>query len=130
MLGTLALLVVGCGAYSFPGSVSPSASTGIVTGRVLAFPCAPVETPQDVCAGRPVPGLELDYTGGPCSPCKAVTDSAGEYSADLEPGTYKVRLVTYMRVVSGPVVITIAPGGSLTANYLLDSGIRAPAPQG
>jgi hypothetical protein len=129
LLGTLALLLAGCGAYSFPGSTPPTASTGVVTGRVLAFPCAPVEQPQDVCAGRPLAGLELDYTGGACAPCKAVTNSNGEYSADLNPGTYKVRLATYMHVISGPVEVTVSPGSTVTANYLLDSGIRAPAPQ-
>jgi hypothetical protein len=36
---------------------------------------------------------------------------------------------TYMRVISGPLNLTVAPGSGTVANYVLDSGIRAPAPQ-
>lgn len=96
---------------------------------MLAVPCAPVERPQDVCAGRPVAGLELDYSGAQCGPCKSVTDSRGAYAISLRPGDYRVTLRTYMRVISGPLKIAVDPGTTVTANYVLDSGIREPAPQ-
>lgn len=127
VLLAVVLLAAGCGAYSFPGS--PSRSDGTVSGRVLAIPCAPVEQPQDVCAGRPVPGVELDYTGTGCGQCEAVTDSRGDYAIALAPGDYKVTPKTYMRVIGGPLKITVESGSALTANYLLDSGIREPVPQ-
>jgi hypothetical protein len=36
---------------------------------------------------------------------------------------------TYMRVISGPPAVTVAAGSTVVANYVLDSGIRVPAPQ-
>jgi hypothetical protein len=126
-LAALTLLLAGCGAYTFPGaSTSP---TGVVTGRVLAYPCAPVEQAGATCAGRPAQGLELDYIENNTTAGKAVTDAQGEYSVQLAPGTYVVKLKTYMRVMSGPTNLTVSAGSTVTADYLLDSGIRAPVPQ-
>ena len=79
--------------------------------------------------GRPVPKLELDYTRDGAVATRTVTDSGGSYLVSLAPGTYQVSLKTYMRVISGPLTIAVAPGSSQVANYLLDSGIRAPVPQ-
>ena len=132
-----ALLVVGllavtaaCGAYQFPGGgSSPSPTGGTVSGRVLAVPCSPVEQPGNSCAGRPVAKLELDYTSGGSVTASVVTNSAGYYSIDLEPGSYQVNLKTYLRLISGPLTVSVSNGSSLVANYLLDSGIRVPVPQ-
>ncbi len=131
LLAALLLVTAGCGAYAFPGeSPSPSpAATGTVSGRVIAVPCAPVEQPGNACAGRPVPNLELDYVGGQNVVSKAVTDSNGSYEVELAPGSYVVKMKTYMRVISGPLNLTVAAGSSTTANYVLDSGIRVPVPQ-
>jgi hypothetical protein len=124
------LATAACGAYQYPGgNPSPSPETGTVSGRVLAVPCAPVEQAGTTCAGRPVPKLELDYIKDGAVAGSTVTDSGGSYLVSLPPGTYQVKLKTYMRVISGPLTIAIAPGSSLVANYLLDSGIRAPLPQ-
>lgn len=132
-----ALLVAGllaataaCGAYQFPGGgSSPSPATGSVSGRVLAAPCAPVERLGSPCPGRPVPKLELDYVSAGSLIASALTDSNGDYSVRLAPGSYQVRLKTYMRVISGPLTLAVSGGSSVVANYLLDSGIRAPVPQ-
>ena len=130
LLAALLLVTAGCGAYAFPGeSPSPAPTTGTVSGRVIAVPCAPVEQQGNACAGRPVPNLELDYVSGQSSVIKAVTDSSGNYSVQLAPGRYAVKMRTYMRVLSGPLDLTIGAGSSTTANYVLDSGIRAPVPQ-
>jgi hypothetical protein len=131
-LVVLALLAAtaACGAYQFPGAnPSPSPAGGTVSGRVVAVPCAPLEQEGSTCAGRGVPKLALDYIRDGAVTATAVTDSGGRYLVSLAPGTYEVRLKTYMRVISGPLTLTVAPGSNLVADYLLDSGIRAPLPQ-
>lgn len=128
----LLLATAACGAYQFPGgnpSSSPTPESATVSGRVLAVPCAPVEQAGSKCVGRPVPKLELDYVKDGAVAARTVTDSGGSYLASVAPGTYQVNLKTYMRVISGPLTIAVAPGSSQVANYLLDSGIRAPVPQ-
>jgi hypothetical protein len=128
----LLLATAACGAYQFPGgnpSSSPGPEAGSVSGRVLAVPCAPVEHAGSECVGRPVPKLELDYVKDGAAAARTVTDSGGSYLVSLPPGTYEVNLKSYMRVISGPLKIAVAPGSSQVANYVLDSGIRAPVPQ-
>jgi hypothetical protein len=129
LLGALVLLTAGCGAYAFPGGGSPSADTGLVSGRVLAYPCAPVERIDSPCPDRPIAKVEIDYISGTSVAARTVTDSNGNYSIRLEPGTYTVRFNSYMRVISGPTKLSVAAGSSVVANYLLDSGIRAPVAQ-
>ena len=130
LLAALVSLTAACGAYQFPGEQPlPTPSTGTVSGRVVAIPCYPVQKPGDACAGRPVPSLELDDLTGGSVAGRAVTDSNGSYSVELKPSTYVVRMKTYMRVISGPLNLTVAPGSATIANYVLDSGIRAPVPQ-
>ncbi len=119
------MLATGCGAYHFPGDESPS-PTGTVSGRVVAVPCAPVEKAGQTCAGRPVAKVELDYSRGQSAAAHTVTDANGNYSIDLPPGTYAVKVITYMRVISGPTKLTVTAGTSTVANYVLDSGIRVP----
>lgn len=127
VLGAALLLTVACGAYRFPGLPSPSLETGTVSGHVVSVPCAPVEKPGIICAGRPVAGLQIEFVGAQRTD-STVTDSAGNYSIQLKAGTWKVVMKTYMRLISGPTTVTIAAGSSLVANYVLDSGIRVPAP--
>jgi len=126
LVGLLLLFTIGCGGYRFPGDTS-SPATGTVSGRVLAIPCAPVEKPGTSCAGRPVPDLELDYVRSQVT-ARTFTDANGNYSIDLPPGTYAVKVKTYMRVISGPTDLTVSAGTSTVANYVLDSGIRVPGP--
>jgi hypothetical protein len=132
ILVALLLTTAACGAYQFPGGSPPSSPTpevGTVSGRVLAVPCSPIEESGSTCAGRPVPKLELDYIKDGTVAASTVTDSGGSYLVSLGARTYEIRLKTYMRVISGPLSVTVGPGSTLVANYLLDSGIRAPAPQ-
>jgi hypothetical protein len=113
-----------CGSYRFPGE-SPSAS-GTVSGHVVAVPCSPVESAnQPPCTGRPMAGLEIDFTGNGTA-VSTRTDSSGAYSVDLSAGTWKVSFKTFMRIVSGPPTVTIQAGSSLVADYVVDSGIRVP----
>lgn len=136
MLAAVLMATAACGAYQFPGapsspSPSPSPVAGTVSGRVLAVPCAPIQPASGgiACAGRPVPNLELDYFGGGGVVRKAFTDAGGSYSVELPAGSYVVKLRTNLRVLSGPLNLTVAEGSSTVANYLLDSGIRVPVPQ-
>ena len=122
----LLMLTAACGAYVFPGSSQGAAGT--VSGTVIGVPCAPVESSTNPCMGRPVPGLEIDFTSGGTT-SRAVTDSKGDYSIDLNPGTWRVVLTGFVRVMSGPATITVTSGGKVVANYVVDSGIRVPLPQ-
>jgi hypothetical protein len=120
----LMVATAACGAYRFPG-VSPSA-TGTVTGHVMAVPCSPIEAPsQAPCSGRPVGGVEIDFTGNGAA-VSTQTDSSGAYSVELAAGTWKVSIKSYMRIISGPPTVTVQAGSSLVADYLVESGIRLP----
>src|SRR5207244_7396240 len=77
---------------------------------------------------RPVASLEIDYVAGNTVDSRVVTNSSGMYAVDLRPGTYEVKLVTYMRVISGPTKLTLGAGTRTVANYMLDNGIRVPVP--
>jgi hypothetical protein len=96
---------------------------------VLAVPCAPVEQAGSTCAGKPVQGMEIDYVSGTSIAAKTVTGANGQYAIRLAPGSYVVKFSGFGRVISGPTKITVAAGSNVTADYLLDSGIRAPVPQ-
>jgi hypothetical protein len=127
LLGALVLVTAACGAYQFP-SASPSTGTGNISGHVSAVPCGPVEPGGGACAKRLIAGVEIDYSDGRNSGT-AVTDSMGAYSIDLAAGTWKVTLKTYMRIITGPTVVTVAAGSHIVADYVLDTGIRVPVPQ-
>ena len=115
-----------CGGYRFPGG--SAGGTGTVSGQVLAVPCAPVVNPNSPCAGRPVPNLTLVFTSAGGELVEAKTDSSGDYAVARAAGTWSVTLKSYMRVVSGPKSVTVVAGGSVVADYVVDSGIRVPAP--
>ena len=126
-LAALVLATATCGAYQFPGA-TPSGGTGTVSGHVTAVPCAPIEPGGGACARRLVTEVEVDFSDGGRR-AAAVTDTQGAYSIELPAGTWKVTLKTYMRIVSGPTVVTVAAGSHVVADYVLDTGIRVPIPQ-
>jgi hypothetical protein len=97
-------------------------------GGGAAIPCPPVESAGVVQCGRPVPGVEIDFTSAG-ETAKAVTDSAGHFTATLAAGTWSIHLVTTMHILSGPQQVTVVSGSTVTATYILDSGIRVPVPQ-
>ncbi|HET7419455.1 MAG TPA: hypothetical protein VFL27_03665 [Candidatus Dormibacteraeota bacterium] len=129
-VAALALAVSGCGAYQFGGgAATPSPALATVSGHVVAVPCAPVEKVGSPCAGRPVANLEIDYVAGATVEARTLTNADGSYAVALKPGSYTVRFKnSLMRVISGPLSLTLAAGSNVTANYTLDSGIRVPAP--
>jgi hypothetical protein len=121
-----------CFPVAQPGANALPQCTPRPVGGGAAVTCFPVDKPAaqavPVCAGRPVGGLEIDFTSGSAT-TKAVTDSTGDYTATLAAGTWTVHLVTKMHVISGPQEVTVVSGSTLTATYILDSGIRFPVPQ-
>ena len=128
------ILTAACGAYRFPGA-SPAA-TGTVTGLVSVSPCGPIKPVPDGQPQNSVPckmmvaaRVEMDFaSGGPVT--STLTDVNGRYRVELPVGTYKVSAKGYMRIVSGPATVTVKAGDTVTADYLLDSGIRRlPVPQ-
>ena len=126
LLVALVFVTAACGAYHFPGGPPPG--TGTVSGRVVAVPCTPVEQAGEQCAGKPVPHLEIDYVQGEAT-AQAETDSNGAYTVQLATGTWMVHFNAHMHMLNGPLEVTISAGSTVTANYVLDSGIRVPVPQ-
>jgi len=124
-LATCALLGA-CAGYRFPGGPAPG--TGTVSGQVTVVPCAPVERADARCQGKPVSNIALIFTSSSHEQVVAQTDSAGNYSVELKPGKWAVAIKGYIRVISGPSTVTVEAGGSVVANYVVDSGIRLPAP--
>jgi hypothetical protein len=118
------MMASACGAYSFPGS---SGRTGTVSGTVNVFPCAPVEQQGQPCKNIPGAGLQIIFSGDPGSRT-ATVDSNGHYSIDLEAGTWKVSVKPIARIISGPTTLGVPAGGSVHADYVVDSGIRLPGP--
>ncbi len=146
LLVAILVATAACGSYRLPGQ--PSSGTGTVSGQVMAFACgvvgpaaricvpAPVPQPilqppdacapgvpiKNVCGTMPVPGLELDFTSGDTTTITK-TDSTGSYSIELATGTWTVSTRNYMRIVSGPTMVTMTAGASIVANYVVESGI-------
>jgi len=123
----LVLACAACGAYRFPGG-GPPAGSGVVTGSVVVTPCSPVEPApnQDSiapCKAMPPVGLQIDFSAdGTVTTTR--TDSKGHYAITLPEGTYKVGFQGIMRIISGPQPVTVKAGETVTADYVVDSGIR------
>jgi len=123
-------MVAACGAYQFPGG--PSAGSGTVTGQVTVVPCGPVEPAQPdfaPCKMRPSAGIVMVFTSERGTVTAMKTGSDGRYTIELPAGTYKVSAENYMRVISGPPIVTVKAGATVVADYVFDSGIRTGVPQ-
>ncbi len=125
LIAGLLLITAACGAYSFPSGTS--AQTGNVHGTVRVYPCAPVEQQGQVCNGLPGTGLAIIFTNGSQTSTASVAPN-GTYSIDLPAGTWKASFKGIARIISGPNPVTVTAGGSIEADYQVDSGIRAPGP--
>jgi hypothetical protein len=139
LLVTILVATAACGAYRFPGQASGS---GTVSGQVIATACGPVQPAAGICVpgpaancppskpvgntcgNWPIPGIELVFTNGDTRSV-AKTDSAGDYSIELASGTWTVGTTNIMRIISGPQTLVVSDGASITANYVVDTGIRA-----
>jgi hypothetical protein len=138
ILVAILVAATACGAYHFPDS---NGGIGTVSGNVSLYPCAPVEPATQACVYDPSPAcLEVPNDGqcGP-QPMAAVpltfTDGSarqnvktaldGSYSIDLPAGTWKVSSAGILRIISGPNPVVVQAGAHITANYVIDTGIRA-----
>ena len=125
-LAVVLVVVAACGAYHFPGG--GTSQTGHASGQVLVYPCGPVMQQGQACRGLPGRAIPIIFVSG-SETVTATTDSSGDYAIDLPAGTWKVTFKGIMRIISGPNPITVPAGGSVVADYVVDSGIRLPAPQ-
>jgi hypothetical protein len=114
-----------CGAYRFP--VGPGADTGHVSGTVTVVPCAPVEQQGVPCKRMAGYGVQMTFVNGSQTVTTKV-NSDGGYAVDLQAGTWKVTFGGIARIISGPNPIDVPAGGTVVADYVVDSGIRAPGP--
>ena len=115
-----ALMLVGaCAAPPYPGTEA----MGTVTGRVLAWPCAPVEIAGSPCPGRPVPGVRIDFSRNGAMMGQTVSDGAGFYSIQLPPGTYTAVLEN-AGLVKTPYQVKVIGGQVTNQDLVFDSGIR------
>ena len=140
LLVVILVATAACGAYHFPG---PGNGTGTVGGQVTTNMCGPVEPqiracpypgpepaidcvpkdPYGPCGQRPIPGLELFFNNGGTT-ISTRTDSSGFYSIELPSGTWSVDTRSIMRIIGGPKTVVVSAGETITANYLVDTGIR------
>jgi type 1 fimbria pilin len=125
VLAGLLVMTAACGAYQFPGA--SAAQTGHVTGTVMVYPCAPVEQQGQPCKYAFGAGLQIVFTNG-STVTSTTVDPNGKYSIDLAAGTWNVSFKGIARIISGPATVTVPAGGSVVADYQVDSGIRAPGP--
>src|ERR1700686_2098274 len=138
----LLIATAACGPYRFPGGGS---DTGNVHGQVLALGCGGAVQPDSApclatpisgclpqpassqgCGELPLPGFELAFTAG-TSRLVTKTDSAGTYSIELPSGTWNVSGATFGRIVDGPQSLVVIAGESTTADYVVQTGIKAAA---
>ena len=141
LLVAILLSTAACGAYRFPG---PGDGTGNVHGLAVALGCGgpvqpdagpciaeptsgcPAPPVNQACGPWPVPGIALVFSNGSTT-FVAKTDSAGAYSIDLPVGTWGVGTANFGRIVAGPQTVVVTDGGSIEADYVVDTGIRAAA---
>jgi hypothetical protein len=118
LAAAIPLVLTGCGAPPYPG---PQLQ-GTVAGRVLAWPCAPVELANSPCPGRPAASVAVDFWKGDTYK-EAVTDATGSYSIRLDTGSYRVK-IGRGKLISGPEEVTVTAGQTTKADFSFDSGIR------
>jgi hypothetical protein len=98
---------------------------GWIAGTVVAAPACPGPVIQGrECPPRPVPGAEIDVTGGTRPAIVMAADAAGTFKVNLAPGTYTVKAVNvggYRSTTSQTVVVGTT---GMTITLTLDSGIR------
>jgi hypothetical protein len=77
----------------------------------------------------PSAGIVMIFTSERGTVTSTQTGSDGRYTIELPAGDYKVSAKNYMRMISGPPIVTVKAGATLVADYVFDSGIRTGVPQ-
>jgi Carboxypeptidase regulatory-like domain len=118
----LAIALAGCGTATSPAA---PASSGTVTGRVLAAPGCPVERASSPCPDIPVAGAQVRALRGGKVVAAARSRRGGAFQLRLGGGTYILTAVNAGGYRStARAVITVRPGQWVRVNLTVDSGIR------
>jgi hypothetical protein len=118
----VAVALAGCG-----GATSPAApaSSGTVTGRVLAAPGCPVEQANSPCPPIPVAGAQVRALRGGKAVVTVRSRRDGTFQLRLGAGAYILTAVNAGGYRSTTrAVITVRPGQRIRVNLTVDSGIR------
>jgi hypothetical protein len=111
-------------------AAAPQASTfGMISGSVVAGPTCPVETIENPCPPKPVPGRDVSIqTPNGTEVAHSVTDGSGLFTVRLAAGVYVIRVVTGVGLLGmeqvTPGDVTVVAGQTTTIQIELDTGIR------
>ncbi len=115
------MLAVGCSG----GDDSP---TGTVSGVVTAELCAETDPAAPACEPQPVVGAPIEArhaTDPAAEPRRTITDSAGEYRIDLDPGAWIVSggPIPALDGTPAEVSVTVAAGDDLEVPLVYGSEV-------
>jgi hypothetical protein len=107
----------------------PDASTGTITGRLVAGPTCPVETdpPDPECADQPVSDAEIVATLSDGAEIRARSGEDGRFRLVVPPGVVIITFEAVEGLMSAPgsVTATVAENQTLDLSDLAyDTGIR------
>lgn len=99
-------------------------SSGVHLSATIGPTCPGPERPGQVCT-QPYEGLFVVTDGNGAEVARATTDSNGQVTIDLPPGTYTIVPKVEGRWPSGAPAAVIVPAGQYVEVHIeLDSGIR------
>jgi hypothetical protein len=121
LLIALAGLAVACGSRT-PGEPPVIA---VVSGHVSAGPITPVSRAGQPNS-RPVAGARVEALQGSRVMAVTRTDRGGYYRLALRGGTYLIAVTSgeYRLYAPRTRTVVVAAGHNVTANFMLDTGIR------
>jgi len=109
---------------------APSASQGLLSGRVTRGPVSPVSGPGIPARPfAPIAGAELKiFDSKGAMVATAHTGADGLYRLALPPGNYRVERGTGFPGAARnlPAMVAISPGGETRLDVWVDTGIRRP----
>ena len=118
------VLLTSCGEAA-PGTGADE--LGTVTGRVLTGPMCPVQIEASPCPEEPLAGEVVQLVQGRSVVATATSDARGNFSFEVEPGAYELAWAPTGDVgirFAKPVPVTVVTGETVTADLLVDTGIR------
>jgi hypothetical protein len=120
----ISLLIVGACSLD-----DPDASTGTITGRLVAGPTCPVETdpPDPECADQPVSDAEIMVTLSDGTEIRARSAEDGRFRLVVPPGVVIITFEAVEGLMSAPGAVTATVEESQTldlSDLAYDTGIR------